>query len=77
MVIIPVDDLLRMFGDYLGESVIPFDTKPNRLMIHPGSRRLALEVDAPSLREGGAILVDFQIKRFTPVGQQEGLTNAG
>jgi len=67
MVCIPVDDLLRMLGDYVGESAIPFDSKPHKLMQHPATRRMGLQIDAPSLPEGGSILVDFQIKRFAPV----------
>lgn len=67
MVCIPVDDLLRMLGDYLGESNVPFDSKPHRVVQHPISRQMGLEINAPSLPEGGAMFVDFQIKRYSPV----------
>jgi hypothetical protein len=68
MVVIPVDDLLRMMGDYLGESNVPFDSKPLRLLQNPSSRLMGLEIDAPSLPKGGTLRVDFQLKRFSPVG---------
>jgi hypothetical protein len=66
MVCIPVDDLLRMLGDYAGETAIPFDSKPHRVRVDPCFRLMGMEIDSPSVPTHDRILLDFQIKRFSP-----------
>ncbi len=67
---IDVDSLLRIFKDYAGEGAIPFDAMPDALRYDPKMQRFELRVGGNWAGDKGRVFVDFQVKRFTPVGGQ-------
>lgn len=70
-VIVTIDTIMELFKDYCGGD-IPRDCKPIKLLIHPTSRKLAIEVESnewPSnLKNSPEVGVKFVLKRFFGVG---------
>ena len=70
MVVINIDDLLRIIKDILPEEDLPKDSIPVRLLYRPTDRgKIGIEVESPSFSPlGGAELnVKFDLKRIHSV----------
>ena len=70
MVVITIDDLLRIIKDILPPEDLPKDSIPVRLLYRPTDRgRLGIEVESPSFGMGGGseLEVKFDLKRIYSV----------
>jgi len=69
MVIISIDDLARMFRDYVGLVGFPVDAKPVKLMMNSKERKLGLVVESDEFTGPQAPEeVKFDLRRFYSVG---------
>lgn len=63
-VAIPIDAMCAIFADYAGKIGFPPDAKPVRLLMHPASGKLMLEVEAESLaKDEPPEEIRFSLKR--------------
>ena len=71
LIILKIDDLVRIVGDYMLREDAPEDMRPTKIMVSP-SRNNAIGIQVISDEwEGdlGEQIVDFQIKRIYGVGE--------
>lgn len=62
--ILTIDDIIRLFGDYLKEEDLPAGTKAVKLMVRPSDRKLAIVAENPAWGEGlPPIVVSFKLRR--------------
>lgn len=68
-VILPIDSVGRLLLDYIGNSNIPPDAKPTRLMINPQEQgKLCVVVEHPDIPANAKdIIVYFDLKRIYKV----------
>ena len=72
MIMTRIDDIIAIFKDYLGEEDMPPDTKPLKLYIKPGVRKIAILCESASWKPGptGELIelpVKFSLRRIHPV----------
>lgn len=61
-----VDDLVEILKGYLGEELVPTDSKAHKIMIHPQYKgKIGLAIESPSIPAGMAPQeIKFDIRRF-------------
>jgi hypothetical protein len=69
MIVIGIDDICRLFQDYIGKVGFPSDAKPVKFLFNPQKRKLGLVVESeeftgPQQDED----VKFDLKRVFAVG---------
>lgn len=74
MVIVTIDDALRLFKDYVSQEDLPDDAIPVKLMIHPTERKFAIVAESDQWGSNTPPLnIHFDLKRF--FGGASGPTN--
>lgn len=70
IIIIPIDSIVALFKDYLGQDVIPRNAMPVKLQYNPAlSGMFAVVVDSPDIpRDAPAAVANFKLKRMFAVG---------
>lgn len=71
MVILSIDDIMRLFADYCLEEDIPGDTTAVALMRHPTDPRIAILAESDQWPTGTTepVIVKFDIRRLFSVGE--------
>jgi len=67
-VIIDIDSLTNIIKDYLGETYIPADAKPETFRLSGGNKRLEIILDSDTTEQDRTLKLDFQVKRFFSTG---------
>jgi hypothetical protein len=69
VVVVGIDDLCRIFADYLGPEHLPDDIQPTKFRVSPGERKLEVVVESEAWDgDQGRMRVDFEIRRVFAVG---------